>query len=395
METRLDTNKFSEGLDIALSGGGFRATAFGLGVLLYLADSGLNQSVETISSVSGGSITNGFVASRCDFGSLTDTETFRRVAAQLAQIVSGRGKCHGFWLASRPYLAFMFVSGMIIMAWFLNIVVPLLAMFFWNVELRSVFPSEIELFFVVGLVWGVAALLRGELVLWWISRTFFHSEAITLGSLSEKRKIDHVFCATDLTSSGPFFFSTKGGGRIFSENYGRGEGKDVPLKMAVATSAAFPPLIPAIRFKTANRQFTRGESPPEFVYLSDGGVWNNLGTDWSRLRDKLLDAERAWVDRTEENPLASIETSIENCPAGAVLLIANASQPERRKNLWTLKVPVLSFLITLVRIINVTVNSTVQARSVDIEKTARLRMLNDPQRWELKDAPLATGYIAC
>jgi len=313
----LDTNKFSEGLDIALSGGGFRATAFGLGVLLYLADSGLNQSVETISSVSGGSITNGFVASKCDFGSLTDTETFRRVAAQLAQIVSGRGKCHGFWLASRPYLAFMFVSGMIIMAWFLNIVVPLLAMFFWNVELRSVFPSEIELFFVVGLVWGVAALLRGELVLWWISRTFFHSEAITLGSLSEKRKIDHVFCATDLTSSGPFFFSTKGGGRIFSENYGRGEGKDVPLKMAVATSAAFPPLIPAIRFKTANRQFTRGESPPEFVYLSDGGVWNNLGTDWSRLRDELLNAERAWVDRmagvdwtAEEKLLASDETRV-------------------------------------------------------------------------------------
>jgi hypothetical protein len=237
---------------------------------LYLADSGLNQRVQTISSVSGGSITNGFVASECDFGSVTDTEEFRRVAARLAQIVSGRGKCHGFWLASRPYLAFMFISGLTIMGWFLNIVVALLALFYWNVELRPVFPSEIVLFLVVGLVWGVAALLRGELVLWWISRTFFYGKSITLGSLSDRR-IDHVLCATDLTSSRPFFFSTKGGGRIFSENYGRGEGKDVPLKMAVATSAAFPPLIPAIRFKTANRQFIGGESPPEFVYLSDGG----------------------------------------------------------------------------------------------------------------------------
>src|SRR5262249_4762385 len=161
----------------------------------------------------------------------------------------------------------------------------LLALLVWNVELRPVFLGEIMLFLIVGLAWGVVALLRGELVLWWISRTFFHSQSITLGSLSDRR-IDHVFCATDLSSSGPFFFSPKGGGRIFSENYGRGEGKDVPLKMVVATSAAFPPLIPAIRFKTANRQFICGESPespespPESVYLSDGGVWNNLGTDW-------------------------------------------------------------------------------------------------------------------
>src|SRR6476660_6756902 len=123
METKIVTKKFSEDLEIALSGGGFRATAFGLGVLLYLVDSGLNQRVKTISSVSGGSITNGFVASECDFGSLTDSDKFRRVAARLAQIVSGRGKYHGFWMASRPYLTFMFISGATIMAWFLNIFV--------------------------------------------------------------------------------------------------------------------------------------------------------------------------------------------------------------------------------------------------------------------------------
>src|SRR5262245_6044086 len=154
-EQRLDD------LEVALSGGGFRATAFGLGVLLYLADSGLNQRVHTISSVSGGSITNGFVASECDFASVTDTEKFRRVAAQLAQIVSGRGRCHGFWLAGRPYLAFMFISGVTIMAWFLNILVALLALLVWNVELRPVFPGEIMLFLIVGLAWGVVALLRG------------------------------------------------------------------------------------------------------------------------------------------------------------------------------------------------------------------------------------------
>jgi NTE family protein len=43
-------------LGVALSGGGFRATVYGLGALLYLVDSGLNKQVTSISSVSGGSI---------------------------------------------------------------------------------------------------------------------------------------------------------------------------------------------------------------------------------------------------------------------------------------------------------------------------------------------------
>jgi len=67
-------------LEVALSGGGFRAAAFGLGVLIYLAQSGLNKRTATISSVSGGSITNGYVASRCDFGDVAE-EDFWPIAA--------------------------------------------------------------------------------------------------------------------------------------------------------------------------------------------------------------------------------------------------------------------------------------------------------------------------
>ena len=46
---------------VALAGGGYRAAMFGLGVLLYLVDAAKNQEVTSISSVSGGSITNAFV----------------------------------------------------------------------------------------------------------------------------------------------------------------------------------------------------------------------------------------------------------------------------------------------------------------------------------------------
>ena len=49
---------------LALSGGGFRATLSALGVLRFLADVDLLRRVQVSSSVSGGSIANGFFASR-------------------------------------------------------------------------------------------------------------------------------------------------------------------------------------------------------------------------------------------------------------------------------------------------------------------------------------------
>src|SRR5262245_33332600 len=84
-------------IGIAISGGGHRATAFGLGVLLYLVDSGLNRRVRTITSVSGGSILNGYVAllrssdtkSKQSFGSFGGFGTFDQHAARLALLLSG------------------------------------------------------------------------------------------------------------------------------------------------------------------------------------------------------------------------------------------------------------------------------------------------------------------
>jgi NTE family protein len=51
-------------IGVTLSGGGFRATLTGLGVLRFLADAGLLGSVRYVSSVSGGSIANAMLATR-------------------------------------------------------------------------------------------------------------------------------------------------------------------------------------------------------------------------------------------------------------------------------------------------------------------------------------------
>src|SRR2546422_4869134 len=52
------------GIGLALSGGGFRATLFHVGVLWRLNEFGLLSRIDRISSVSGGSITAGLLARR-------------------------------------------------------------------------------------------------------------------------------------------------------------------------------------------------------------------------------------------------------------------------------------------------------------------------------------------
>jgi NTE family protein len=59
-------------LAVTLSGGGFRATLAALGVLRFLADAGLLHRVRFVSSVSGGSITNGVLA--CHWAELRDRQ---------------------------------------------------------------------------------------------------------------------------------------------------------------------------------------------------------------------------------------------------------------------------------------------------------------------------------
>ena len=55
---------------IDLSGGGPRATLFTLGVRHYVADAGKSRDGSSVASVSGGSLTNGYVAQSADHASV-------------------------------------------------------------------------------------------------------------------------------------------------------------------------------------------------------------------------------------------------------------------------------------------------------------------------------------
>jgi NTE family protein len=58
------TSKIPNSIGLALSGGGFRATLFHLGAIRRLHELGILPKLTTVSSVSGGSILNGFLSSR-------------------------------------------------------------------------------------------------------------------------------------------------------------------------------------------------------------------------------------------------------------------------------------------------------------------------------------------
>jgi hypothetical protein len=105
-------------LGIALSGGGHRATLFTLGALLYLVDSGANQRVSAVASVSGGSITNGYVAQECDFGTVKVPE-FDAIARHLVEMIVRGGLLsfrHGIGLLFAAVL--LGLSGATMLAWF-------------------------------------------------------------------------------------------------------------------------------------------------------------------------------------------------------------------------------------------------------------------------------------
>src|ERR671918_304085 len=86
--------KADPSVGIAVSGGGHRAALFALGTLMYLVDSGRNQFVTSVASVSGGSMTNGVVAQSMDLRTVDGPE-FQRLMTPYANRLATKGTFQG------------------------------------------------------------------------------------------------------------------------------------------------------------------------------------------------------------------------------------------------------------------------------------------------------------
>ena len=207
-------------VSVALSGGGHRATLFGLGVLLYLADAGKNREVTNIASVSGGSITNGFVAQQLDFATCSKEDFEKEVGAPLAEQIAQRGTLFAP-LATKLYLIVLVLSSLatLVGPWF----VPL-----------TVWPRMG--IFVVAVLWTAwLAGQRGNVCGAAYRKTLFSSGGSATRLSELQRKAYSVWCATDLRTARQFYFAPR---FVYGHTLGWASPSDTPLYKAVQASAA-------------------------------------------------------------------------------------------------------------------------------------------------------------
>lgn len=222
-------------IGLTLSGGGFRATAFHLGVLSRLAIHGLLEEVTFVSTVSGGTLCAGLIFAACGYQ----------------------------WPSSRQ---------------FLESVLPKAYRLLTETDLQG--SLIIRAFYTLGLLRSRAPALAKLL------RRFWGIDASLRDLPSTPRWIINATCYE--TGKNWRFERKRMGDYVFGYEIE----PDFPIAEAMAASAGYPGLIGSLTLHTNGRIWVRytgtGESigdtetiQPEFseVHLWDGGVYDNLGVE--------------------------------------------------------------------------------------------------------------------
>lgn len=242
---------------VALSGGGHRASLFGLGAVLYLVDAGKGAEIACVSSVSGGSITNAYVGLVTDIATC-DAKEFRTCVGPLARAVSTKGTV---WVAPITY-GYLAVGAAVVLtaaalSWWLEGAVPFVT---WAVAL---------------LLLGWLARQRGHVAASAFDRALFHRAPLS----ALNSDTDHVICSCDLQTAENVYFS---GRFVHSYRLGWGAPGDLPLTRAVQASAALPGAFAPTVLPLKRHKFSppvAGDRPNRLL-LADGGVYDNMATEW-------------------------------------------------------------------------------------------------------------------
>lgn len=246
------------GTALCMSGGGYRAMLFHVGVLWRLNEAGMLSRLRRVSSVSGGSITSGVMA--MNWGRL------------------------GF---DAQGVAQEFVP---------QVVAPIRAMAAVNIDITSVLSGMLMPFTTISerVIRAYSDHLFGE---------------TSLQDLPGAGAPTFVFNATNLESGVLMRFS-----KAYAADYrvGRIPEPDLPLAVAVAASSAFPPFLSPCIVDLGDQNWVTEEgndlTGPEFrreIRLSDGGVYDNLGleTAW-KLYSTILVSDAGGSLAPEPDPSA-------------------------------------------------------------------------------------------
>jgi NTE family protein len=214
-------------IGVCISGGGFRAAAYGLGALRYLAEAGHLRRCAVVSGVSGGSV----------------------AAARLLDAVNR----HGNRALGEGYVEQVFDP------------------FVSTLDRISIRDRSIGSWAALRLTpWGRPLPLT-------VARTLARHLFASLDDLRDLPSSPQlIITATDLGPGRAFRFA-----RDFVGTYDRGYAvppAGLSVATAVAASAAAPPLLPCVPLETSAIQFHR--AAPQVLSLTDGGVYDNLGIEW-------------------------------------------------------------------------------------------------------------------
>ena len=248
-------------IGLALSGGGSRAIAFHLGSMKALHEYCLLDRISVLSTVSGGSVIGAMWAYSDD--------SFPQFEERVLQLLK-RGLTRDIVFALfQPQQLILWVAT-------LCIAHPINGL---AAVMRTVCkPLAPPMRFL-----GFSASWLGQIqppCCRWASRSTAFILALRLrcfGSLklsdSRRKDIDIVINSCDLSSGTAFRFGTQSVGSWIT---GRMAPQNIDLATAVAASAAFPLLLPALDFRFLLHDGA-GKERREQVLLTDGGVFDNLG----------------------------------------------------------------------------------------------------------------------
>ena len=325
---------------IALSGGGYRAALFALGALMYVREAcrtaGDLRRVVAISSVSGGSITNGLLGHAGGLAELDDRR-FEDLVRALVQHVTGAGsmfagaRARWYYFALLPltalsvlglaWLAILHASspafiralaiagGFALVTVAMNRVANKLALFlllaYPVVAIASLAAEEwragIAVIAIVLIALGALAYvwsLRGALVERTVKRLIGRAGGST--RLAEfASPIRHVFCATEIQLSEPAYLSrdTIETPSLVADFAVGGLTTERAIRASAAFPLAFPPVwIPKMPIPEGEPSFDprelRARGRLSGLLFADGGVSDNLGIGWF---ERTLDSPDALI----------------------------------------------------------------------------------------------------
>lgn len=377
-----DPSTESAPLGLALSGGGVRAALFSLGVVIGLIEAECHRRLRCIASVSGGSILNAALAHSGRQGGYSTVKEFEPLASRLASRLASQG-------------AFAFDWRTVVSAlWYITRVIA-----------RAALPALVALAVIADQVRGQwqfnlaevdYSLVPWPLVGWIAAISLVLSVLLSRGLLQEAKYssvlgavddsspgrlyvkdwgtdpakgssgVMHVLVATDLLSGEPMYFSSC---FVHCRPYGWSTPGEIRTAEALYSSAAFPAVFPPKKLKLSRLKFQNGEMAgdlPRTVRLADGGVYNNLGTDWF---DVL--AEQSRTSRPQLWPFGELAIESPTIDTSNVIVV-NASAPSRRVR-WLPPFP-------LTRIMSVLYDNTVRprVRSMHSENRPLIDIDNSP-----------------